>query len=101
MTMKILCMGTAAEGWPTLFCSCPVCAHAREAGGRNLRTRTQALLDGSLLLDFPPDTYSHALQYGLNLGNIRTLLVTHGHNGGMTYEQIAAWGDRAGAFGLL
>ena len=78
--MKILYMGTAAaEGWPALFCSCPVCTHARETGGRNLRTRTQALLDGDLLLDFPPDTYSHALRYGLNLGNIHTLLVTHSH----------------------
>lgn len=51
--MKILYMGTAAaEGWPALFCSCPICTHARETGGRNLRTRTPALLDGSLLLDF-------------------------------------------------
>ncbi len=78
--MKILYMGTAAaEGWPGLFCSCPICTHARKAGGHNLRTRTQALLDDSLLIDFPPDTYCHALQYGLNLGNIHTLLVTHSH----------------------
>ena len=54
--MKILYMGTAAaEGWPGLFCSCDVCSHARKAGGRNLRTRTQAMLDDDLLLDFPPD----------------------------------------------
>lgn len=78
--MKILYMGTAsAEGWPGLFCSCPVCTHARKVGGCNLRTRTQALLDGEVLIDFPPDTYSHALQYQLNLGNIHTLLVTHSH----------------------
>ena len=78
--MKLLYMGTAAaEGWPGLFCSCPVCDHARKNGGRNLRTRTQALLDGEVLLDFPPDTYTHALQYGLNLGTVRTLLVTHSH----------------------
>ena len=52
--MKILYMGTAAaEGWPALFCSCPICTHARKMGGHNLRTRTQALLDGSLLIDFP------------------------------------------------
>ncbi len=78
--MKILYMGTsAAEGWPGLFCSCPVCTHARQAGGRNLRTRTQALLDGGLLIDFPPDTYGHALRHGLDLGGIHTLLVTHSH----------------------
>ncbi len=44
-----------------------------------MRTRTQALLDNSLLIDFPPDSYCHALRYGLNLGNIHTLLVTHSH----------------------
>lgn len=78
--MKIQYLGTAAaEGWPALFCSCPICAHAREHGGKNLRTRTQAILDGSLLFDFPPDTYSHALQHGLELAKVHTLLVTHSH----------------------
>lgn len=78
--MRLLYMGTAAaEGWPGLFCSCPICTHARAHGGRNLRTRTQALLDGEILLDFPPDSYCHALRYGLDLGKIHTLLVTHSH----------------------
>lgn len=78
--MRILYMGTAAaEGWPALFCACPICDRARKEGGKNLRTRTQALLDGGLLFDFPPDTYSHAIRHGLNLGDIHTLLVTHSH----------------------
>lgn len=78
--MKIRYLGTAAaEGWPALFCDCPICAHARKAGGKNLRTRTQALLDGGLLIDFPPDTYCHALQNRLNLAAVHTLLVTHSH----------------------
>ncbi len=78
--MKLLYMGTAAaEGWPGLFCTCPICSHARAHGGRNLRTRTQALLNGEVLLDFPPDTYCHALSYGLDLSKIHTLLVTHSH----------------------
>lgn len=78
--MKIRYLGTAAaEGWPALFCACPVCDAARKAGGRNLRTRTQALLDGELLFDFPPDTYCHALQYGLELAKVHTLLVSHSH----------------------
>lgn len=36
-------------------------------------------MDGSLLFDFPPDTYSHALQHGLELAKVRTLLVAHSH----------------------
>lgn len=78
--MKLQYLGTAAaEGWPALFCSCPVCAAARRDGGKNLRTRTQAILDGELLFDFPPDTYCHAIQYGLELAKVHTLLVTHSH----------------------
>lgn len=78
--MKILYMGTAAaEGWPALFCSCPICRQARTGRGRNLRTRTQTLLDGDLLVDFPPDSYAHATAYGVNFGDIHTLLVTHSH----------------------
>ena len=78
--MKLLYLGSAAaEGLPALCCSCPLCTAARKAGGRDIRTRTQALLDGSLLLDFPPDSYCHALRHGLNLGEIHTLLVTHSH----------------------
>lgn len=78
--MNIRFLGTAAaEGWPALFCRCPICAGARELGGKNLRTRTQAVLDGELLIDFPPDTYCHAVQYGLELAKIHTLLVTHSH----------------------
>lgn len=78
--MRILYMGTAAaEGWPALFCACPICREAREKRGRNLRTRTQALVDGDLLIDFPPDSYAHAATYGINFGDIHTLLVTHSH----------------------
>ena len=78
--MRLQYLGTAAaEGWPALFCSCPVCAAARRDGGKNLRTRTQALLDGEVLFDFPPDTYCHALRHGLELAKVHTLLVTHSH----------------------
>lgn len=78
--MEIQYLGTAAaEGWPALFCDCPVCRKARVLGGKDLRTRTQAMIDGTLLIDFPPDTYTHALNYGLRLGQIQHLLVTHSH----------------------
>lgn len=78
--MEIQYLGTAAaEGWPALFCDCPVCRAARKLGGKDLRTRTQAIIDGTLLIDFPPDTYTHALNYGLRLGQIQHLLITHSH----------------------
>lgn len=78
--MEIQYLGTAAaEGWPALFCDCAICHKARELGGKDLRTRTQSIIDGTLLIDFPPDTYTHALTYSLNLGQIQHLLITHSH----------------------
>ena len=63
--MKLQYFGTAAaEGWPSLFCGCDACRRAREAGGRNIRTRSQAMIDDKLLIDFPADTYLHMTYYG-------------------------------------
>ena len=79
--MKLKYYGTAAaEGVPGLFCTCETCEKSRKAGGRNLRSRSQALVDGSLLIDFPPDTMMHVLCYGLNLFDIRNIVITHSHN---------------------
>ena len=78
--MKLTYLGTAAaEGIPAIFCRCDVCRRASERGGRNIRTRSQALLDGRILIDFPPDTYWHTVRYGLDLTRISTLLITHVH----------------------
>ena len=78
--MKIKYLGTAAaEGWPALFCDCPSCQMARELGGKNIRTRAQAVVDGRLLIDFGPDTYLHVIRDGLKLHEINHCIVTHGH----------------------
>ena len=79
--MKLKYLGTAAaEGVPALFCDCEVCERARERGGRNVRTRSQALVDGQLLIDFPADTYLHVLNYGLRLHEINSCIITHCHS---------------------
>jgi phosphoribosyl 1,2-cyclic phosphate phosphodiesterase len=79
--MKFKYLGTAAaEGWPALFCHCPACEKARAAGGRNIRTRSQAIIDDKLLIDFPADTYMHVLYLGLDLANVTTCIVTHDHS---------------------
>lgn len=78
--MKINYLGTAAsEGWPAIFCNCDYCNTARKLRGKNLRTRSQAIIDKSLLIDFPPDSYSHALYGNIPFTNIRDLLITHTH----------------------
>jgi len=78
--MHLKYYGTAAaEGIPGMFCTCPVCRETRRLGGKNIRTRSQALVDGTLLIDFPPDTYDHVLRGGLDLPSIKTVLITHAH----------------------
>ncbi len=79
--MKIQYLGTAAaEGTPSPFCECDVCEYARAHGGKNIRTRTQALLDGRLLIDFSPDTFLHTLRDGSRLCYLDGCLITHPHS---------------------
>ncbi len=78
--MKLTYYGTAAaEGMPALFCYCEHCERALKAGGKNIRTRSQALINDDLLIDLPPDTYMHVLDYGLDLRSIEHILITHAH----------------------
>ena len=51
-----------------------------ELGGKNIRTRSQALINDDLLLDMPPDNYLHTIYYGLDLSRVKTLLFTHSHS---------------------
>lgn len=77
--MHIRLLGTAAaEGWPAVFCSCAHCDRARAAGGRSVRTRSSANVDGAWQFDFGPDAYAQALA-GNDLRALRHLIFTHSH----------------------
>ncbi|HJA92849.1 MAG TPA: hypothetical protein H9717_06995 [Candidatus Eisenbergiella merdipullorum] len=87
--MKIRYLGTAAcEGVPAAFCKCGVCEKSRKAGGRNIRTRSQAVIDDTLLLDLNADTYIHSLYYGLDLPSIHTCLITHDHKDHLYQDEL-------------
>lgn len=78
--MKIRFLGTgAAEGWPGMYCNCENCKRARTAGGKNIRTRSQTLINQNLLIDYPADTYMHVVQNNLDLSAVRYCLITHSH----------------------
>ena len=78
--MIIQYLGTAAaEGAPALFCRCAFCQYARQTGGREIRTRSGALVDGVLKIDFGPDSYKQELDNGLDYTDIHSILVTHSH----------------------
>ncbi len=79
--MKLQYLGTAAaEGWPALFCECEHCSRARAAGGKNIRTRSQALIDDALAIAFPAATYMHILQNRLNAAKWTGVIITHAHS---------------------
>lgn len=79
--MKIRLLGSAAsEGYPAIFCHCRACKKARQLGGKNIRTRTSALIDGHLKIDFPPDSFMHTLRYGVEVMNYTDLIITHSHH---------------------
>ena len=78
--MRFRYLGTGAcEGVPSVFCSCRVCEESRRRGGDNLRTRSEALINKDLMIDFNADTRTNALRYGINLGNLNYILITHSH----------------------
>lgn len=80
-TMKIKYFGTAAyEGIPALACQCETCRRALALGGKNLRTRAQALLNEEILFDFNPDTVAHYQTYRFDWRKIQYCLITHSHS---------------------
>ncbi|MHB1483503.1 MAG: MBL fold metallo-hydrolase [Saccharofermentanales bacterium] len=79
--MRFQYLGTAAaEGFPAIFCSCDSCKRAIASGGRNLRTRSQGLIDNKILIDFPADTCTRVIFGGLELHKIHSCLITHSHS---------------------
>ncbi len=88
--MKLQYLGTAAaEGIPAIFCECETCTKSRELGGRNLRTRSQAIIDDKILIDLPADTYMHSLLYNIDMSKIKTLIITHDHGDHLYPLEIA------------
>lgn len=78
--MEFQYLGTAAaEGVPALFCGCENCLRSRRIGGRAIRTRSQAIIDGTLLIDFPADSYAHFLREQIDMLRITDCLITHTH----------------------
>lgn len=78
--MRVMFLGTAAaEGVPAVFCNCPTCLNAKAKGGKDVRTRSQILIDDDTLFDFPMDTYMHMLRYNLDLSKVARVFITHSH----------------------
>lgn len=94
--MKLTYLGTAAaEGFPALFCRCEHCNKARTLGGKNIRTRSQSIINDDLLIDLPADTYHHFLTNNIEGDKIKYLLITHDHSDHFYFEELD---NRHGAY---
>ncbi len=92
--MQVSLLGTgAAEGIPALFCGCPLCVEARLLRGKDLRSRSTAVIDGVLKIDLPPDTLHHVLTQDLDLARIPNLLFTHGHDDHAALRELQYTGE--------
>ena len=79
--MKLHILGTAAaEGIPAMGCGCSTCRVARERGGRNIRSRSAAVVDDVLKIDFGPDTLYHIHRDRLDPTRWKWILFTHAHD---------------------
>ena len=88
--MKLQYLGTAAaEGMPAVFCQCPICREAARRGGKDLRFRTSAMVNDTLLIDISPDLYAQKLKFQLDLGNVRNIIVTHAHMDHFNREEVS------------
>lgn len=94
--LKLTYLGTAAaEGFPAVFCNCEYCVEAKRLKGKNIRTRSQSIVNDDLLIDLPADTYSHLLNNNIDGDKIKYLLITHSHQDHFYPEELAM---RYGAF---
>lgn len=87
--MEIRLLGTgAADGIPSLFGDDEVSRFARENGGKDLRTRTGALVDGLLKIDLPPDTMMQLQRDGLSARDWTGLIFTHSDDDHLSINDI-------------
>jgi len=78
--MQIRLLGTgASDGIPAFFSDSIVSEYARKHGGKDVRSRAAALIDGQIKIDLGPDTYLQCVQNGLDPQDWTALIFTHSH----------------------
>ncbi len=76
--MRVQLLGSGgADGIPALFGSDRVSRNARAVGGREVRSRASALVDGVLKLDLPPETLAQCHAHGVDATEWEAILFTH------------------------
>ncbi|SEG43756.1 MBL fold metallo-hydrolase [Paenibacillus sp. UNC499MF] len=95
--MKVHFLGSAAsEGIPNPFCKCEVCEKTRSEKGKNIRTRSAAIVDDTMQIDFPPEYSCQVMRDDVDVTRISELLFTHTHpdhfNAGDLFSRMEGYG---------
>lgn len=78
--MNVRLLGTgAADGIPGLYSDNAVSRHARMHGGHEIRTRSAAIVDGQIKIDFPPDTLCQLQRERIDAREWTAIVFTHSH----------------------
>lgn len=76
--LKLQYLGTAAaEAFPGVFCHCETCQKARKLGGKNIRRRSGMVVNDTTPDRFPTRYLRSLSRFGLDLGSVTDLVVTH------------------------
>lgn len=76
--MNVRLMGTGgADGIPAFFSHSRVSQYARHHGGKDVRSRAAALIDGILKIDLGPDTWAQVAAQRLDALDWTAVLFTH------------------------
>jgi phosphoribosyl 1,2-cyclic phosphate phosphodiesterase len=87
MTIRLLGTG-AAEGIPAFYSNSEVSCYARKHGGKDVRTRSGALVDSVLKIDLPPDTLYHMHRDRLDATEWTAMLFTHSDDDHFSPEEL-------------
>ncbi len=87
MVIHILGSG-GADGIPALYSDTRVSRHARQFGGKDVRSRAAALVDGVIKIDFGPDTWSQITREGLDARDWIAVVYTHSDSDHFAIEEL-------------
>lgn len=97
--LKIIYLGTgASEAVPAMFCQCKVCETARKNLGKEYRNRSGVVINGTLLIDVPPDIFNSSIRAGIDMTEIRDIFITHSHSDHCDAYELSARASRVTAY---
>ncbi len=92
--MPSIILGTgASEAIPCIYCQCQICENARNLGGKDIRTRSDFLINETSIIDFSPDLFLQSQKNGITLRKLKNIFITHFHDDHVNVYEMAVRGS--------